>query len=114
MKHRAEWQKVVDAWYDVIAYLKDPANHKEAMEILAARVGVTPAKYSTYMKGTYFLSAEEAMSKFKKDDRTFDSIYGSSEITDKFFVDNKLYKENVKVERYIDPSFTRNYLNKKK
>lgn len=114
MKYRGEWQKVVAAWYDVIEYLKNPANHDEAMKILAARVGVTPEKYATYMKGTYFLTAEEAMSKFKKGDDTFASVYGSSKITDKFFVDNKLYKESVKVERYIDPSFTRNYLNRKK
>ena len=29
LKHRAEWSKVVAAWYDVIDYLNDPANRDE-------------------------------------------------------------------------------------
>ena len=109
LKHRAEWSKVVAAWYDVIDYLNDPANRDEAMKILAARVGVTPEKYATYMKGTRFLTAGEAMKIFRKADG-FGSVYGSSAITDKFFVDNKIYKENVNIPRCIDPSFTRAYL----
>lgn len=113
LKHRAEWSKVVAAWYDVIDYLNDPANRDEAMKILAARVGVTPEKYATYMKGTRFLTAGEAMKIFRKADG-FGSVYGSSAITDKFFVDNKIYKENVNIPRCIDPSFTRAYLKGRK
>ena len=59
------------------------------------------------------LTAGEAMKIFRKADG-FGSVYGSSAITDKFFVDNKIYKENVNISRCIDPSFTRAYLKGKK
>lgn len=113
LKHRAEWSKVVAAWYDVIDYLNDPGQPGRSDENPGCAVGVTPEKYATYMKGTRFLTAGEAMKIFRKADG-FGSVYGSSAITDKFFVDNKIYKENVNISRCIDPSFTRAYLKGKK
>lgn len=113
MKHRAEWQKVIAAWYDGVAFLNDPKTRDEAIRIMAARVGVSPKKYAGYIDGTRFLTAAEAMKHFKKSPG-FESIYGSSAIVDKFFVENKVYKKNVEVGRHITPVFTRKYLNMQK
>lgn len=110
MKNRAEWQKVIAAWYDVIAFLNDPATKPEAIRIMAARVGVSPGKYAGYIDGTRFLTAKEALKHFTKN-AGFSSVYGSSRIVDKFFVENKIYKKNVDVDRQITPLFTRKYLN---
>ncbi len=113
LKYREEWGKVVAAWYDVIDYLNDPKNLPEALNIMAARVGVTPEKYATYMKGTRFLTADEAMKVLEKQ-AGFGSVYGSSVITDEFFVKNQIYKSHVEVSRCIDPGFTRAFLAGKK
>ncbi len=105
LKRKDDWQKVVDAWYDVIAYLADPANQEEALKILSARVGLTPEEYKPFLDGTRMLTRAEAM-KVLEVKPGYDSIYGSSAIVDDFFVKNKVYDKNVKVKRCIDPSFT--------
>jgi NitT/TauT family transport system substrate-binding protein len=108
-RHRAEWAKVVAAWYDVIDYLNDPANKNEALKILSARVGVPMEKYAGFYSGTRFLSAKEALEKFNKA-KGYGSIYGSSELANQFFVDNKIYEKPVDVSRVIDPGLTRNFV----
>lgn len=113
MKHRDQWQKVVAAWYDVVAFLNDPKTRPEAIKIMAARVGVPAKKYAGYIDGTRFLTAAEALKHFQKGDG-FSSVYGSSRIVDKFFVENKVYKKNVDIDRHITPLFTRKFLNAKK
>jgi len=111
MKNKAEWAKVVAAWDDVVAYLKDPANKDEAVKILAARVGISEAQYSKFMGGTKFLSLSESVKYFKKGEG-YNSIYGSSKIVDKFFVENKVYDKSVDVNRFIMPKFTEEALKK--
>ena len=51
---------------------------------------------------------DEALKHFKKASG-FDSIYGSSEIVDKFFFENKIYTKKIDVNRHITPVFTKNY-----
>jgi len=111
MKNKAEWAKVVAAWDDVVTYLKDPANKDEAVKILAARVGISEAQYSNFMGGTKFLSLSESVKYFKKGEG-YNSVYGSSKIVDKFFVENKVYDKNVDVNRFIMPKFTEEALKK--
>ena len=113
MKNKAEWEKVVAAWYDVIDFLNDPKNKAEAVKILAARVGISKKKYAAFMGGTRFLTAEEAAARFKKGDG-YGSVYGSSKNVDAFFVKNKVYEKNVDVNRYIIPSFTETFVKAKK
>lgn len=108
MKNKAEWAKVIAAWDDVVAYLNDPANKDEAVKILAARVGISEAQYSKFMNGTKFLRLSESAKYFKKGEG-YSSIYGSSKIIDKFFVDNKVYDKSVDVNRFIMPKFTEDF-----
>ena len=111
MKNKAEWEKVIAAWDDVVAYLNEPANKAEAVKILAARVGISEAQYSKFMNGTKFLRLSESAKFFNKTEG-YNSIYGSSKIIDKFFVDNKVYDKNVDVNRFIMPKFTEDFLKK--
>jgi NitT/TauT family transport system substrate-binding protein len=55
------------------------------------------------MKGTYIMDLAEAKARWAKAE-TLESVYGSSKIVDDFNVKNKVYKEAMKVEEYLDPS----------
>lgn len=106
MERRDDWQKVVAAWYDVVDYMNDPANYDEMLEILSARVSLTPAEYEPFLKGTKILSLEQALAAFEQGEG-FESVYGSSIISDEFMIENKVYDEPVNVKKAIDPSFTK-------
>lgn len=106
MKHRREWQQVVAAWYDVVDYMRNPANEKEMLEILSSRVDLKPEEYKPFLQGTKFLSLPEAQSVFKPAEN-MSSLYGSSENVNNFFVANKVYAEPVEVKKTIDNSFTK-------
>jgi NitT/TauT family transport system substrate-binding protein len=102
---RDDWQKVIQVWYRVVDYFHDPATRDDAIAIMAARVGLPPEEYAKFVDGTKILTLEEAKKHFQKGDG-FTSIYGSSEISDAFNVDNKVYAEPQDIESYIDPSLT--------
>ena len=106
MQRRADWQKVVAAWYDIVSYMKDPANYKEMLEFLSARVSLSPEEYEPFLKGTKIFTLEEALAAFNPGDG-FSSLYGSSDISDKFMIENKVYDESVNTKKVIDPSFTK-------
>jgi NitT/TauT family transport system substrate-binding protein len=103
--HRDEWEKVIKVWYRVVNYINDPKTHDDAVRIMASRVGVSPEEYQAFLKGTKILTLAEAKSHFRKGPG-LDSIYGSSEIVDKFNVDNKVYTVPQDINSYIDPSLT--------
>jgi NitT/TauT family transport system substrate-binding protein len=102
---RDDWQKVIQVWYRVVDYFYDPATRDDAISIMAARVGLPPAEYATFVNGTKILTLEEARKHFQEGDG-FTSLYGSSEVSDAFNVDNKVYGEPQDIEAYIDPSLT--------
>nr|WP_321466936.1 ABC transporter substrate-binding protein [uncultured Desulfobulbus sp.] len=106
MKNRAEWQKVVAAWYDVVDYMQNPANEKEMLEILSSRVDLKPEEYKPFLLGTKILTLPESLAVLKSADN-LGSLYGSSENVNTFFVANKVYAEPVKVKKTIDSSFTK-------
>ena len=56
---KADWQKVVGMWDKVVSFINDPKTQPEALKIMAARVGVKPEAYATFLKGTRLLSLKE-------------------------------------------------------
>lgn len=103
--HRAEWQKVVKLWDRVVAYIEDPKTQPDALKIMAARSGITPAEYLPLLKGTKLLSLEEGKKAYVKG-TGYQSIYGSTEVANTFNWYNKVYGLSQNVSSYIDPSFT--------
>jgi NitT/TauT family transport system substrate-binding protein len=99
----ADWKKVIEVWYDIVAYIKDPKTTDDAVKIMAARVGVTPEEYKPFLEGTKILTLDEAKAFFPKKDG-FDSIYGSTKISDDFNVANQVYEEPQDIDSYIDLS----------
>jgi NitT/TauT family transport system substrate-binding protein len=102
-ERRAEWKKVVRVWFRIADFLEKPENLDEAATIMAARVGMEPAKYKTLMKGTHFLGLAGNEKHFKRGS-TLESVYFSSKLVDEFQVANDVYKKPADYERYLDPS----------
>jgi NitT/TauT family transport system substrate-binding protein len=100
---KADWAKFVKVWYRIADYVRDPKTQPDAVQIMAAKVGVKPEDYAAAMPGTYFLSLEEAKKRFSKGP-ALDSLYGSSQIADDFNVKNKVYAQAQAVDEYIDPT----------
>lgn len=101
-----DWQKVVNVWFKVVEYIKNPATKDDAIKIMAARAGVDAKKYGSFMDGTYFLDLPGNLATFeKKDDLT--SVYGSSDMVNKFNVEKGVYKAPADVASYIEPRFVK-------
>ena len=101
---RAEWQKVVALWGKVVAYIEDPKTQPDAVKIMAARSGISPAEYLPLLKGTRLLTPEDNRKIYARG-KDYMSLYGSTEIVNNFNWYNKVYTINQKVDNYIDPSF---------
>jgi len=108
---RDDWKKVIEVWYRIVDYIKDPATREEAIAIMASRVDLPAGEYKPFLTGTYILSPDEAMPIFKKTDG-FKSIYGSSQIVDEFNVKHVVYSEPQDIDGYIDMSLSKEVLAK--
>jgi len=100
--HKEDWAKITAIYYKCVAYLMDPATRDDAIKIMAAKVGADPADYAKNVPGTHFLTVPEAKECLKKSDDML-SIYGSMKLSDKFNLDNGVYKDSQKPESYIIP-----------
>lgn len=106
---RDEWMKVVKVWYRIVDFLKDEDNMDEALKILSARVNLTPAEYEPFFQGTYILSLDEALKRWKKAPG-LGSLYGSSDVVNQFNVKFEVYEELLDINKYLDPSLTLDYV----
>jgi NitT/TauT family transport system substrate-binding protein len=102
-ERRDDWKKVAKVWFRIADFIKKPENMDEASKIMAARVGLSADQYKALMSGTFFLDLKGNLEHFKKGD-TLMSLYGGSKVVDQFQLDNKIYKEPVAYEQYLDPS----------
>jgi NitT/TauT family transport system substrate-binding protein len=100
-----DWKKVVEVWYKIVDFIKDPETHDEAIEIMASRVNLPAEEYAKFVAGTKIFTLAEAQKAFEKGEG-LDSIYGSSKVADEFNVANKVYEEPQNIEAYLDPSIT--------
>ena len=103
--HRADYMKLVQLWEHIVKYINDPQTQDDAISIMSARVGLTPAQYKPLLAGTHLLNIAEAKKVFVKADG-LDSIYGSSKIVDEFNVKNNVYKQPQVIDGYIYPALT--------
>jgi len=104
-KNRSDWLAVVKVWYKIVDYMKDSKNEAEMLEILSARVQISPEEYQGILQGTYILTLDEARKFFEKGEG-FSSVYGSSQIGDEFNVKYGVYPKAEFSDKYLDPSLT--------
>jgi NitT/TauT family transport system substrate-binding protein len=100
---RADWKKVVAVWFEVVAFVTDPAHTGEAASIMSRKAQMSPERYQALMKGTQLLNLAENRKRFEQRPG-FETVQGSSEIVDRFNVANRVYSEPVKPDPYFDAS----------
>ena len=100
-----DWMKVVKVWYRIVDFLKDESKTDDALKILSGRVNLPPEEYEPFLKGTYILTLDEALEKWKEAEG-LGSVYGSSKIVDSFNVKFKVYENPLDTSKYLDPSLT--------
>jgi NitT/TauT family transport system substrate-binding protein len=103
--HRADYIKLIRVWDHVVSYISDPKTQEDAVQIMAARVGLSAAKYQQLLIGTHLISIAEAKQIFVKGDGLA-SLYGSTQIADEFNVRNAVYKQPQRIDGYIEPALT--------
>ena len=103
--HRADYIKLIGVWNRLVGYINDPKTQGDAVQIMAARVGLAPDKYQLLVAGTHLISIAEARKVFVKADG-LGSIYGSTRNADDFNVRNSVYKQPQKIDSYIEPALT--------
>jgi NitT/TauT family transport system substrate-binding protein len=102
---RADYIKLIGVWDRLVSYINDPKTQGDAVQIMAARVGLAPDKYQPLVAGTHLISIAEARKVFVKADG-LGSIYGSTHNADDFNVRNSVYKQPQKIDSYIEPALT--------
>ena len=102
-QHKEDWKKITEIYYKCVDYLKDPQTMDDAVKIMAAKVGADAADYAKNIPGTHFLTIAEAKTALKKSHDML-SIYGSMELSDKFYLENKVYKDSQKPSDYLVPA----------
>ena len=106
-ERRDDWAKVVRVWYRIVAFMQDPANREEMLEILSARVGLPPDEYAPFLAGTQILSLDEAVPIWQADAAAgLKSLRGSNVYVDTFNVKYGVYPQAETGDSYFDPSFT--------
>ena len=103
--HRADYLKLIKVWDHVVSYINDPKTQDDAVQIMSARVGLTPAKYRLLLAGTHLIGIAEAKKILVKADG-LGSLYGSTQNADDFNVRNAVYKQPQRIEGYIEPALT--------
>jgi len=108
---REEWKKVVGVWFKCLEYLNDPKTHDDAVKIMAKRIAAKPEDLEKNLKGTHLLDGEGNLKALRKR-TTLDSIYGSLQTADKFYINHKVYEKPLNVAPFVDPTLVKEILAK--
>lgn len=100
----ADMQKLVDIWFEVVAFLK--SNPDEAVAIMAKVVEQPPDAYKAFLPGTRFFDLEMNMKGFENapNDTT---LYGSGKSISDFLVSSGMMKTVPDYAKAIEPKFVK-------
>ncbi|MCG8348116.1 MAG: aliphatic sulfonate ABC transporter substrate-binding protein [Chloroflexales bacterium] len=101
-------QKIIQTWYDTLAYIE--ANPDEAYAIMAERAGVSVEDYRTYDEGTTIFSVQDNLNAFSPGDSMAHLPYAAQQIAD-FLVENELAASAPDVSQLFDDRFVQTYAN---
>jgi NitT/TauT family transport system substrate-binding protein len=102
--HGDDVQKLIDAWFDTLAFLK--SNASEATAIMAKKGGVSVADYQSYDKGTTLFSLEDNVAAFTPGTTTKSLDFEAREIAT-FLLTAKLIDKAPDLTGLFDPSFVK-------
>jgi NitT/TauT family transport system substrate-binding protein len=97
-------QKLVDAWFDTLDFVK--ANAAEATAIMAKKGGVSVADYQTYDKGTTIFSLDDNLSAFTAGTSTKNLDFEAKEIAN-FLLTAKLIDKAPDLSGLFEPKFVK-------
>lgn len=100
---REDWLAFAKVWYRTVDYINDPENRAEVLQIMSARVGLTPEKYEPFLKGTHLLNAAGNVKQYAPGS-DLSSVYFSDTTVNEFNVANKVYAAPIAIEACLDPS----------
>jgi NitT/TauT family transport system substrate-binding protein len=103
---KAAVQKVVDAWYATLDWIK--ANPTEATAIMAKKAELSTAEYDDLAQGTKLFTAEEAKASFTGSAPT--DLPAIAKTVNAFLVSTGLIPKEAALDGLLDPSFTEAYL----
>jgi NitT/TauT family transport system substrate-binding protein len=104
--HRDDWSKIAAIYYKCVAYIMDPATRDDAVKIMAAKVQQKPEDYAKNMPGTHFMTLAEAKANYKGNGGAAMNLHDSLLLSDKFSLENAVYKVSQKPDDYIAPALT--------
>jgi NitT/TauT family transport system substrate-binding protein len=102
---RGDVQKLVNAWYDTLEFVK--ANPAEATAIMAEHAQLKPEEYAALADGTKLFSPADAIKGYTGQDPT-DLTAMFWQVND-FLMGTGLIKSRASLEGLYDPSFTQEY-----
>jgi NitT/TauT family transport system substrate-binding protein len=100
-------QKVVNAWYKTVQFLKDSPD--EARAIMAKQAGIPPAEYAELDAGTQILDASDALAAFTDGDLPT-SLPNTAKKINPFLVESGLIREPADLTGLFAPEFTQAYV----
>ena len=103
-KRGPDIQKLIDAWYETLAFIK--ANPTEATAIMAKKAGVSVADYATYDKGTTLFSLDDNVTAFTSGSTSKNLDYQAGQIS-QFLLDTKLIDKAPNLTGLFDATFIR-------
>jgi NitT/TauT family transport system substrate-binding protein len=104
--HRADWMKLIGVWDKVVHYINDPATQDDAVKIMAAKVQQKPDDYAKNLPGTHFMTLTEAKADYKGNAGKAMNLHDSLVLSDKFSMENAVYKVSQKPGDYISSAIT--------
>ncbi len=102
----ASVQKLVEAWFKTLDYMK--AYPDETLQIRAKRAGVTVAEYKEYDLGTTLFSVQDNVKAFGPG-ADYESLQFASKEIAKFLVDSQFVKAAPDLTGVLDPQFVQKH-----
>jgi NitT/TauT family transport system substrate-binding protein len=99
-------QKLVNAWYMTLDYIK--ANPDKALSIMAKRAGVSAAEYKDYDAGTTIFTVDQNIAAFASGSDITHLDYATTEIS-KFLVDNGFVDKPITSDGLFESKFVSAY-----
>jgi NitT/TauT family transport system substrate-binding protein len=108
-KRPKDVQKLVDAWYATLDWMKK--NPDEARKVMAAQAEVSVEEYKAFEAGTKIFTPSEALAAF--DGKTApEGLKPEAEKIGTFLVDTKLAEKKPDLDGVFDASFTKDYIDR--
>ena len=95
-------QKLVDAWFDTITFVK--SNPEESVAIMAKRAGVSPEEYLSYDAGTTIFSVADNIEAFSPGSDRKHLSFAAPEIST-FLLNTKLIEKAPDLNGLFEPKF---------